>query len=138
MKIFTFVLVSVLCMISCKSTLQNSNLDLPSLTDPIGFQKVFKETPTNQKILIDVRTPEEYQAGHLEEAINIDYYGDDFESKIKALDTTKAMFIYCKRGGRSASAHKVMYKAGIPQICELKGGFNAWKEQNLPVYQPTE
>lgn len=138
-KIYTaIVLITMICFGSCKSTSKNANTELPSLAAPVSFQRILSKTPTNQKVLIDVRTLDEYRNGHIEYAINIDYYGNDFEEKIKELDTTKVIFIYCKKGGRSASVHRAMREVGIPKICELDGGFNAWEKEHLPIVQPSK
>ena len=56
--------------------------------------------------LIDVRTPEEYEAGHIEGAKNINFLAPDFAEKMGELDKTKPVMIYCQAGGRSAKALK--------------------------------
>lgn len=129
------ILVVLLSFVACKSNMKNVDADLPSLTDPIHFQKLFTEFPKDKKILIDVRTPEEHQEGHIANSINIDFYSDDFKKKISQLDTTKTIFLYCKRGGRSASAHKAMRDVGISRICELEGGITAWQKNELTVVE---
>ena len=72
------------------------------------FEKLLSLTKNRQ--LIDVRTDEEFQSGHLKNALNIDINSSDFEPKIKALDKTKPVFVYCLSGGRSSSAAGFMHK----------------------------
>ncbi len=77
--------------------------------------------------LIDVRTPREYDTGHIENAVNIDFLSPDFEEKILAqLDKDKPVFVYCQVGGRSAKAATVLKKQGFKTIYELKGGYAVW------------
>jgi len=78
--------------------------------------------------LVDVRTPEEYLAGHMEDAINIDWYAPDFISKFSELPKNKTMYIYCKKGGRSAQAAQALDSLGYTVI-DLLGGYDALQAQ---------
>lgn len=89
----------------------------------------FKKGISGKNIqLIDVRTPDEYRAGHIKNAQNIDYMASDFKVQISKFDKTKPVYIYCQKGGRSASAAKIMKDLGFKKIFELKDGYSAWKE----------
>lgn len=87
----------------------------------------------NNEQLIDVRTPEEYAAGHIEGAVNIDFYGEAFDNAISQLDKTRPVYVYCKVGGRSAKAAASMRTKGFTNVVELQGGFDAWNSANFPV-----
>lgn len=78
--------------------------------------------------LIDVRTKEEFEAGALPDALNIDFNGDDFEAQLAKLDKSKTAFIYCQAGGRSASACKVAEKMAFKAVFDMDGGYGAWSE----------
>lgn len=84
--------------------------------------------------LVDVRTPEEFEEGHLTGSVNIDWKDGAFLSNAeKALDKSKAVAVYCRSGKRSAEAAAALTKAGFTTY-NLKGGFLAWKEAgNLVV-----
>lgn len=82
--------------------------------------------------LVDVRTPEEFEKGHIEAAINIDWNSADFAEQIAMLDTGKPVFVYCLSGGRSGKAVEKLEKAGFEQIYELPGGMMEWRANNLP------
>ena len=83
--------------------------------------------------LVDVRTPEEYAAGHLPGAINIDWLADGFLEQAKvALDPGRPVLVYCRTGKRSAEASKSLSAAGF-QIRNLLGGYAGWTEFELPV-----
>lgn len=81
--------------------------------------------------LVDVRTPEEYGASHLKNAQNICVTEDDFEEKVKGLDRSKPVYVYCKKGGRSAKAAKILAEMGFTEIYDLQGGITAWDEEGL-------
>jgi rhodanese-related sulfurtransferase len=82
--------------------------------------------------VLDVRTEREFNGGHLANATNIDFYGDDFRESILKLDKTKPVLVYCYGGGRSSEACDVLAAHGFVVI-ELEEGIKAWKEQGLPV-----
>jgi rhodanese-related sulfurtransferase len=83
--------------------------------------------------LVDVRTAEEFKDGHLENALNIDYYSNSFEDEINKLDKEKKVMVYCKSGGRSAGAVSVLKQNGFKNIVELDGGYLAWIKTKLPI-----
>jgi thioredoxin len=111
---------------SCgKKTEQND-----TLLSAKDFAEKIQKTP--DAIILDVRTPEEFENGHLNKAQNIDLNGDDFSEKVKAIDKSKPVFVYCLSGGRSASAAAQLRSEGFKQVYELDGGIMAWRNDNLP------
>jgi rhodanese-related sulfurtransferase len=90
-------------------------------------QKEFKEQISSKKVqLIDVRTPEEYNNGYIKNAKNINYNSAEFKKEVEKLDKTKAVYVYCQAGGRSASAAKVLIQMGFTKVFDLKGGYGKW------------
>lgn len=83
--------------------------------------------------VIDVRTPKEFKAGHIPNAVNMHVYDKDFEQRLDKLDKNKPVYVYCKVGGRSADAVEIMQKKGFKKITELEGGIDAWTEVGKPV-----
>ena len=77
-------------------------------------------------VIIDVRTPEEYVAGHIEGALNIPIAVGDFDSAIASLDRETHYAIYCRTGRRSALAVERMSKAGFTTMSELRDGIVSW------------
>lgn len=84
-------------------------------------------------ILIDVRTAGEYAKGHIENAVNISYFGSDFREKTEKLPKDKLVFMYCQTQHRSPLASKLMKKQGFNHIIDLKGGFIKWDKLKLPI-----
>ena len=84
-------------------------------------------------IVIDVRTPEEFAAGHLEGAVLIDIKDASFDSKIAALDPDAAYIVYCRSGNRSAQAVERMRGAGIDDITDLGSLENASAKTGIDI-----
>ena len=76
--------------------------------------------------ILDVRTPEEFAAGHIEGAENRNYYDDDFEEQLKKLDKNKTVLVYCKSGGRSGKASAQLQALEFHKVYDLEGGYTAW------------
>jgi rhodanese-related sulfurtransferase len=83
--------------------------------------------------VLDIRTPEEFGAGHIEGATMIDFKAPDFESKVAELDREKSYLVHCRSGGRSTSSLPVFEKLGFQHIIHLDGGFNAWQKAGNAV-----
>ncbi len=77
--------------------------------------------------LLDVRTPQEFNQGHIEKAVNIDVFRSDFVSKCEAkFKTTDTLILYCRSGQRSMNAAKKLENAGFTSLHNLSGGITAW------------
>lgn len=83
--------------------------------------------------LVDVRTPGEYGEGHLAGALNIDFKSGDFREQVDNLDKGRAVYIYCRSGGRSAASAKVLSELGFRKIFDLGGGYLGWEASGLPT-----
>jgi rhodanese-related sulfurtransferase len=78
-------------------------------------------------IIVDVRTPEEYEDGKIPGALNIDFYkGQGFIYLIDALDKENTIFVYCRSGSRSSQACQLMNKLGFKTVYNLNGGLIEW------------
>jgi rhodanese-related sulfurtransferase len=84
-------------------------------------------------VILDVRTPAEFDSGHIENAINIDYYSDTFQDELDSLDKDKTYLIYCEVGGRSKDALAIMKELGFMEAYNMLGGINQWKKDELPT-----
>ncbi len=95
------------------------------------FQKKIAENPTAK--IIDVRTPQEFAGGRIQNAINIDWRGDNFNDEVSKLDKAEPVFVYCLSGGRSAAAAEAMRSMGFKKVYELMGGLMKWNAAGLPL-----
>ena len=79
-------------------------------------------------VVLDVRTPEEFNSGHIPSAINIDIYSDYFRADISALDNSKSYAVYCRSGKRSVDAASEMDLIGFESTFNLTGGIIEWAD----------
>ena len=86
-------------------------------------RKLIEEKKNDEKFqIIDVRTSEEFQAGAMEGAININLYEPNFQEELKKLDKAKTYLIYCRSGSRSKVVLEVMEQLGFETVYELDCG----------------
>ena len=84
--------------------------------------------------LLDVRTKEEWAEGHLKGAKWVPLAEEGFVEKAKAvLDPKKPVVVYCRSGGRSAKATKLLRDAGFTTVHDMAGGIVAWEKEGKPV-----
>lgn len=97
--------------------------------------KVEELIKSGKYTVIDVRTKEEYDAGHIQGALNFDYYNDDFEERIEAelKDKNKPYIVYCRSGMRSLYSAEILEELGYTDVTNMKGGFLAWQSAGIPV-----
>lgn len=101
-----------------------------TVLSPEEFKQKISETEA--EVVLDVRTAGEFAQGHLENAVNVDWNGSDFDSKIEKMDKSSTYFVYCLSGGRSAAAAEHMRSKGFTNVIEMEGGMLAWRSAKLP------
>ena len=100
----------------------------------ISPQQVYDAVYSEDSVqLVDVRTPKEFKESHLKGAQNICVTSDDFSEKVKTLDKSKPVYVYCKKGGRSADAAEQLKEMGFTKIYDMDGGILLWEKKRLEV-----
>lgn len=94
------------------------------------FEKLWRE---NKYVVLDVRTPKEYDAGHIPGAVLLDFNAADFENNVAALDRDKVYLVHCAGGVRSAKACAKMRQLKFPYLYNLEGGLKSWEKAGKPV-----
>lgn len=84
-------------------------------------------------VIIDVRTPQEFAAGHLEGAQNFDIKSPDFEKNLSSLDKSGTYYLYCRSGARAGAAAQIMQQAGFKTVTNLGGLDEAAQALNLEI-----
>ena len=79
-------------------------------------------------ILIDVRTPKEFEEGNIKGAKNINFFDERFLDQMQQYDKEKPIYIYCRSGNRSSKAAKQLQEIGFKEIYDIKGGILNWKD----------
>lgn len=98
--------------------------------DPDGAIRRLADTNV---VVLDVRTPDEFKAGHIRGAKSVDFRSADFAKKLGELDRNRTYLVHCASGGRSTSSLETFQKLGFKSVVHLDGGFNAWKRAGKPV-----
>lgn len=133
MRFIVVIMFATVFMSSCgnsQTEMGESNATEKTMYTAEEFSEKLNATADAQ--LLDVRTPDEFAAGHLERALNYDWNGSEFAAQIAGLDKTKPIFIYCLSGGRSGAAAKQMRSQGFQHVYELQGGIMKWRAAGLP------
>lgn len=118
------------CVLLCAGCGPSGKEKVSDILAPSAFAEKMK---SGDFVLLDVRTPEEFQSGYLAGAQNIDFNAADFKDKITALDSSKTYLVYCASGKRSGKAKDMMREWGFNNVSALEGGLNTWRAANLPV-----
>ena len=91
------------------------------------------DNPPADLVVLDVRTPEEFAAGHLDGALLVDFYDADFADQLAALDPEIPYVVYCRSGNRSGQTLSIMQQLGFSSAVDVQGGIVAWSDAGLPV-----
>jgi len=120
------LIVSVV-FISCNDKKSSSFESL----HPKEFAEKIKTTDHPQ--ILDVRTPDEFESEHIDNAKNVNWNSNDFEAKAASYDKSKPVFVYCLSGGRSKKAAAKLKELGFNTVYELDGGFLNWNEEGFGI-----
>ena len=120
--------LTALLLVSCSS----ESIKAQAIRDinAVEFNKLIN---TEQGIILDVRTLDEVNAGHIEDATNINFYASDFTTKLNLIRKDVPIYVYCRSGGRSAKAVRKMQELGFDKVYNLLGGFSEWESNNFKV-----
>ena len=134
--------VAVACtMLSCvqspsTSETASSAQDTVAIMEDVSnhtFLALMADKP--EALLLDVRTPEEWNEGHLAGASHADYWGDEqaFQAAMDAIPRDRPVLVYCAGGGRSGLTAKELIKAGHREVYNLENGISGWITEGHPV-----
>ena len=119
----------VVLISGCNGQTKTDKTDQKSLSATSFAEKI---NATDNAVVLDVRTPGEFEKGHLADALNMDWNGSEFESQLATLDKEQPVFVYCLSGGRSAKAVAKLQEEGFTNVYEMPGGMMEWRANNLP------
>ena len=87
-------------------------------------------------ILVDVRTPNEYDTGYIQEAINIDFYSDSFDKNILSLEKGSKIILYCRTNNRSSKTANMLIENGYNDVNVIEGGIASWVKNGYEINYP--
>ncbi|MDT8411091.1 MAG: rhodanese-like domain-containing protein [Vicingaceae bacterium] len=146
MKQLSLIIISTVFITSCGNSQTDTSKQQTPIEQTVQQVEIFiknVDAPTFKEIIekedgiiLDVRTPEEVASGHIPNANTINIYDEDFEVKINLLQKDKSIYVYCKAGGRSSKAAKLLKKNGFNKVYNLNGGITEWEKYNYPLTLP--
>ncbi len=127
LKNSAFLLLMLLAVVMAGCITAEQNQQKTVRISPEEAYRLIQENRGNPDlIVVDIRTPQEYRTGHIENAVNINFYDPDFKQKLNELDKDKTYLVYCRTGQRSGLAMPVFRELGFREVYEIDGGIVAW------------
>lgn len=122
-------------IITFSSTIFSCTLFNNESINQMNSDELVEFVELNDAILLDVRTNDEFNSGHIENSLNIDYFSDEFYINVDKLDKNIPIILYCRSGRRSGLSANKIKKLGFKEIYNLEGGVLEWIEQgNVVVF----
>ena len=116
----------------CTLTIERIAVDI---TTAEAYNLIQNNQDDSGFIILDVRTPEEYENGHIEKAVNLDYYSATFVDEIDRLNRNRTYLIYCRGGFRSRLTLETMRGLGFREVYNMLGGIIKWETEGFPIVQ---
>lgn len=137
--------IAVIIIFATLSTLSGTLFAQPEKESDIKILSVQEATElideNNENpefVILDVRTVEEHEAGHIPDSVNIDYKSPNFKEEAGKLEKEKVYLTYCRSGKRSAKSAEIMKEIGFENIYMIDGGIVAWEKAGLPISQSNQ
>lgn len=135
-RLLVITLFTLTVLLGCKdappdiTTVKNLNIKE-------GSELIDKNKNNPDFVILDVRTPREFNTGHIQNAVNIDYEADDFKDNISKLDKNKTYAVYCRSGRRAVASSDIMAELGFQHIYQF-GGIKQWQEEGYKITPPED
>jgi rhodanese-related sulfurtransferase len=105
----------------------------PASVKHVNAEQAQKLMADKKVVVLDIRTPEEFEVGRIAGATNINFFATGFEPQLATLDKSKTYLVYCASGNRSTQALPSFKKLQFQSLCHLDGGFKSWQKAGLPA-----
>ena len=123
------VVLSLIFIFSCE-LLNSPEINIISESD-------FVEIQDSDYTLIDVRTQDEFDLGHIDSAINLDFYSDTFQNEILSLPKNEKIVLYCRTNNRSSKTATILKENGYKDIFVIRGGITEWVKNGNDINYTT-
>ena len=123
------VVLSLIFIFSCE-LLNSPEINIISESD-------FVEIQDSDYTLIDVRTQDEFDLGHIDGAINLDFYSETFQNDILSLPKNETIVLYCRTNNRSSKTANILKENGFKEISVLEGGITEWVKNGNDINYTT-
>ena len=123
------VVLSLIFIFSCE-IINSPEINIISESD-------FVEIQDSDYTLIDVRTQDEFDLGHIDSAINLDFYSETFQNDILSLPKNETIVLYCRTNNRSSKTANILKENGFKEISVLEGGITEWVKNGNDINYTT-
>ena len=123
------VVLSLIFIFSCE-LLNSPEINIISESD-------FVEIQDSDYTLIDVRTQDEFDLGHIDSAINLDFYSETFQNDILSLTKNETIVLYCRTNNRSSKTANILKENGYRDIIVIRGGITEWVKNGNDINYTT-
>ena len=123
------IVLSLIFIFSCE-LLKSPEINIISESD-------FLEIQDSDYTLIDVRTQDEFDLGHIDSAINLDFYLETFQNDILSLPKNETIVLYCRTNNRSSKSANILKENGFKEIAVLEGGITEWVKNGNDINYTT-
>ncbi len=121
-SILVFLVIISLSVMSCKAQEERTDVTILSVEEA---KTILAEDP--EAVFLDVRTPEEFKEGHIEGAVLINFFDEDFKEQVATLNKEKPVYIYCRSGNRSQKAGLILTQMGFQEVYDIEAGYMGWQ-----------
>ena len=123
------VVLSLIFIFSCE-LINSPEINIISESD-------FVEIQDSDYTLIDVRTQDEFDLGHIDGAINLDFYSETFQNDVLSLPKNETIVLYCRTNNRSSKTANILKENGFKEISVLEGGITEWVKNGNDINYTT-
>ncbi|MCK5073627.1 MAG: rhodanese-like domain-containing protein [Bacteriovoracaceae bacterium] len=127
------IFLSVASMAQQSRQAESFNVKEHSITVHEAYQLIMQNTESDDFIILDVRTVDEYAKSHIKNSTNFDFYNEDFLMFLDRLERGYTYLIYCRSGKRSLNTLKIMHEMGFENTFNMLGGISEWIKHEYPL-----
>ena len=134
-RISTISAVAMTLLVMLSGCTSNATIDqqITSVSPAEAAGIIDQNSGNADFVVLDIRTPEEYSAGKIAGAINIDFYAPDFRQQLDTLDRGTHYVVYCNSGNRSGQSLPVFEELGFVEVDNVATGISGWYNDGYPV-----
>lgn len=128
--------MATLLILLCGASVCLASADMPVVQTitPSHFKALLdRHRGDTDVVLLDVRTPKEFEDGHIQGALLLDYHSSNYVERLKALDREKTYLIYCRSGNRSGKSLAIFKKMGFRRAYHMDTGVIGWSREKYPL-----
>jgi rhodanese-related sulfurtransferase len=129
-KNVVIIIIPLILLVIFFMVLQNQIAPALTLSKEISVDEAY-QLFQNGEFILDVRQPDEYEAGHIPGSVLIPL--DLLESKLSEIPQDNEVVVVCRSGNRSATGRDILLKAGFTSVTSMAGGMNQWNEKGYEI-----